>query len=85
MKSEISEKTVIPLSVLGPAIVAIVGGVVWLTTLNVTASSTKEKVEDIQSKFEMHQTKHDEEERKIDERLSRMEGYFQRLLRNHDR
>lgn len=66
MVGKITEGTLIPISF----VCVLAGGIVWLTALASDTKMTKQQVEEINQKQDSYMS----EIRKVDERLSRIEG-----------
>lgn len=52
-RSEISENTMLPLSMVAGVVVVLLGGAAWLTNLNFTTIANAQKLEEISSKADL--------------------------------
>lgn len=79
--NKITKKTLIPLGL----VISICGGVAWFTSFKLDANYTKDRVAAVENKQDVMVKERDEdlkehnaELKSIDERLSRIEGWFEK-------
>lgn len=70
MATKIDSQTLLPLSLVSSLIVALIGGILWLSNVYATANTTMEKVKTMEARQDKSKDALD----RIDRRLSRIEG-----------
>jgi hypothetical protein len=73
-EAQISERTLVPLGLVGGALIALLGGAAWLTNLHFVATAAAQKVEAIEVKQISDATDINEKLDKVSQDLAEVKG-----------